>query len=81
MAFFDDLATNATKHGVKIIIYSGNDDSIVAHRGSESTYFLTYCMLPSVFPLTRSSYASNYTECDIWGYTRLCKETQYEMDQ
>jgi len=35
MAFLDDLATNATNRGVAIVIYSGNDDSLVAHRGSE----------------------------------------------
>ncbi|THH29780.1 hypothetical protein EUX98_g4414 [Antrodiella citrinella] len=35
MAFLDDLATNATNRGVAIVIYSGNDDSLVPHRGSE----------------------------------------------
>jgi hypothetical protein len=35
-AFLDDLATNATRHGVKILIYSGNDDDTVPHLGSES---------------------------------------------
>ncbi|TCD69154.1 hypothetical protein EIP91_008631 [Steccherinum ochraceum] len=35
MAFLDELATNATNRNVSILIYSGNDDSLVAHRGSE----------------------------------------------
>jgi carboxypeptidase D len=35
MAFLTDLATNATMNNVSIIIYSGNDDALVAHRGSE----------------------------------------------
>ncbi|KAH8075870.1 alpha/beta-hydrolase [Cristinia sonorae] len=35
MAFLDELATNATLRNVSIVIYSGNDDSLVAHRGSE----------------------------------------------
>jgi len=35
MAFLTDLATNATKHHIPIVIYSGNDDSLVSHRGSE----------------------------------------------
>ncbi|KAJ8474878.1 hypothetical protein ONZ45_g15798 [Pleurotus djamor] len=35
-AFMTDLATNASSRGVHIIIYSGNDDSLVAHRGTES---------------------------------------------
>ncbi|KIM79111.1 hypothetical protein PILCRDRAFT_823685 [Piloderma croceum F 1598] len=35
MLFFSELATNATKHGVSIIITSGNDDTLVAHRSSE----------------------------------------------
>jgi len=34
-AFFTELATNASAHNVSIIIYSGNDDSLVAHLGSE----------------------------------------------
>ncbi|KAJ7576927.1 alpha/beta-hydrolase, partial [Mycena floridula] len=30
-----DLATNASAKGVDIILYSGNDDALVAHRGTE----------------------------------------------
>lgn len=37
MAFADALAANATTKGVKIVIYSGNDDALVTHRGSEGT--------------------------------------------
>ncbi|KAJ3836137.1 alpha/beta-hydrolase [Lentinula raphanica] len=33
MAFMTELATNASERGVHIIIYEGNDDSLVAHRG------------------------------------------------
>ncbi|KAJ7108223.1 Alpha/Beta hydrolase protein [Mycena epipterygia] len=35
MVFLSDLATNATTRGVGIVFYSGNDDSLVAHRGTE----------------------------------------------
>ncbi|KAG6374652.1 Alpha/Beta hydrolase protein [Boletus reticuloceps] len=35
MAFLTDLATNATAHDLKIIVYSGNDDSLVPHFGSQ----------------------------------------------
>lgn len=35
MVFLTELATNATRHGVQVIIYSGNDDSLVAHLSSE----------------------------------------------
>lgn len=38
MAFLTDLATNATAHGMKIVIYSGNDDSLVPHFGSQSSF-------------------------------------------
>ncbi|KAF8556411.1 alpha/beta-hydrolase [Imleria badia] len=37
MAFLTDLATNATAHCIKIVIYSGNDDSLVPHLGSQIT--------------------------------------------
>lgn len=33
----NELAANASALGVAIVIYSGNDDSLVAHRGSEVT--------------------------------------------
>ncbi|KII85865.1 hypothetical protein PLICRDRAFT_44287 [Plicaturopsis crispa FD-325 SS-3] len=35
MAFLDDLATNATNLGVSVVLFSGNDDSLVAHPGTE----------------------------------------------
>ncbi|KLO10086.1 alpha/beta-hydrolase [Schizopora paradoxa] len=35
MIFLSELATNASKHGVKVVIYSGNDDSVVAHYATE----------------------------------------------
>jgi len=35
MVFMDELATNATKHNVSIIFFSGNADSLVSHRGTE----------------------------------------------
>ncbi|EIW58500.1 alpha/beta-hydrolase [Trametes versicolor FP-101664 SS1] len=35
MAFLTDLAANASAHNVSVILYSGNDDSLVAHRGTE----------------------------------------------
>ncbi|KAI0683233.1 Alpha/Beta hydrolase protein [Cytidiella melzeri] len=35
MAFLDDLAANATKHGVGIVVYSGNNDSLVSHTGTQ----------------------------------------------
>ncbi|KAG9312814.1 Alpha/Beta hydrolase protein [Chiua virens] len=37
MAFLTDLATNATAHNMTIIIYSGNDDSLIPHFGSQVT--------------------------------------------
>lgn len=33
--FLSELAANASTRGVGIVIYSGNDDSLVAHRGTE----------------------------------------------
>lgn len=37
MAFLTDLATNATEHNISVVIYSGNDDSLLPHRGSEGS--------------------------------------------
>ncbi|TFK31890.1 Alpha/Beta hydrolase protein [Crucibulum laeve] len=35
MVFLNELAANATAQGVGIVLYSGNDDSLVAHFGTE----------------------------------------------
>ncbi|KAI9568043.1 Alpha/Beta hydrolase protein [Boletus coccyginus] len=35
MAFLTDLAKNLTAHDMSVIIYSGNDDSLVPHFGSQ----------------------------------------------
>ena len=35
VAFLSDLAANATARNVSIVFYSGNDDSLVQHRGTE----------------------------------------------
>ncbi|GBE89633.1 alpha/beta-hydrolase [Sparassis crispa] len=35
MAFLNGLAANASDRGVAIVIYSGNDDTLVSHRGSQ----------------------------------------------
>ncbi|TDL15662.1 alpha/beta-hydrolase [Rickenella mellea] len=37
MVFLSELAKNATNHNISVVIYSGNDDSLVPHRGSEVT--------------------------------------------
>ena len=48
MAFLTELATNMTAHGVKVIFYSGNDDSLIAHRGTEIV--IQVCALEPIFP-------------------------------
>lgn len=36
MAFFSELAANASAHNVAIVLYSGNDDALVGHRSTQS---------------------------------------------
>lgn len=38
MDFMTELATNATARGVDVVLYSGNDDSLIAHRSTESSF-------------------------------------------
>jgi carboxypeptidase D len=40
--FFDELFANASKNNVGIIIYSGNDDMLVSHFGSEIAIQVSY---------------------------------------
>ena len=46
VAFLDELATNATERGVKVVVYVGNDDSVVPHVSSESELTMTLTSLP-----------------------------------
>ncbi|KAI0738607.1 alpha/beta-hydrolase [Daedaleopsis nitida] len=35
MVFLSELAANASERGVRVILYSGNNDALIAHRGTE----------------------------------------------
>ncbi|KAI0629361.1 alpha/beta-hydrolase [Trametes polyzona] len=35
MAFLTDLATNASAQGISVVLYSGNEDALIGHRGTE----------------------------------------------
>ncbi|KAF8216863.1 Alpha/Beta hydrolase protein [Mycena galopus ATCC 62051] len=37
MNFLSEFATNMTAHNIAVILYSGNDDSLIQHRGTEVT--------------------------------------------
>jgi hypothetical protein len=37
MAFMDELATNASANGVRLVWYSGNDDALTTHFSTEVT--------------------------------------------
>ncbi|KAE9398534.1 alpha/beta-hydrolase [Gymnopus androsaceus JB14] len=41
MVFLTDLATNGTEQGVGFVLFSGNDDSLVTHRGTQGTQGFT----------------------------------------
>lgn len=50
MAFLSDLATNATAHNMTVVIYSGNDDSLIPHLGSQSKVaHHAYCNMAHIF--------------------------------
>jgi carboxypeptidase D len=42
VTFFTDMATNATKANLGVVIYSGNDDMLVPHWGSEGATLLSF---------------------------------------
>jgi carboxypeptidase D len=37
MTFLTDLATNASKQNIGVVMYSGNNDGLIAHQGTEIT--------------------------------------------
>ncbi|KAJ3890728.1 alpha beta-hydrolase [Lentinula edodes] len=55
MTFLTDLATNGTQKGVGFVFFSGNDDSLIAHRGTEA---------PPLIPLQNTTFGG------IQGFTR-----------
>lgn len=57
MAFLTDLAANATEQGLNIIIYSGNDDSLVPHLGSQGKYLFSF----TVFFVINAHHRSGYS--------------------
>ena len=86
MAFLTELATNATERGVHVIIYSGNDDSLVSHMGSEGELYnhtivdcaQTLTILsrdtgehPRVQPFGQSFDHPIPLEHDLWRHPRL----------
>ncbi|KAF5358669.1 hypothetical protein D9758_007755 [Tetrapyrgos nigripes] len=51
MAFMTELAANASAKGVNIVIYEGNDDSLVAHRGLQVVIQVSQTSFLSPLPL------------------------------
>ena len=68
MVFLTDLATNATANNVSVILFSGNDDALVSHLGTESTHhlFLAFNAADLSFIVT----IQNTTFGGIQGFTR-----------
>lgn len=77
MAFFTDLATNASKAGVSIVLYSGNDDSLVAHRGTEGEWCRPN--MPTLHRLMYYSERSGYSKYDVRRYPRVHAETFHSL--
>jgi len=63
MAFLTDLATNATAHNMTIIIFSGNDDSLIPHLGSQSRSPIVFVM--ALLTRTDSNYPSAISEITL----------------
>jgi hypothetical protein len=42
MAFFSELVTDATSRGIKVVIYSGNNDLLVGHFGTEGNILKSF---------------------------------------
>ncbi|GJE99869.1 carboxypeptidase [Phanerochaete sordida] len=64
MTFFNELATNATQHGVHIVTYVGNDDGISPHFGTEVTIQNT--TFGGVQGFTRKPGTSWYNDSGAW---------------
>lgn len=87
MAFLSELATNASRQHVGVVIYSGNDDSLISHFSSEGRY---QKLVVSTIRTDKNALQSSYryasqhyipslraqilVEYDFWRYTRLHEE-------
>lgn len=47
MIFLTELASNATAQNLSIILYSGNDDALITHRGTEGMHRFLLVSTPS----------------------------------
>jgi carboxypeptidase D len=67
MVFFDQLAANASAHGISVVIYSGNDDAAFSHWSSEGLYTLGFrcCQL-----IERTVVIQNTTFGGIQGFSQ-----------
>lgn len=75
MAFLTDLATSMTKEKVKVVIFSGNDDALLAHRGSEGlSYNITMMLFIDIYE------SSGYPKHDIWRCSRILAQTIDTME-
>lgn len=87
MIFFSEFATNASAHGVGVALYSGNNDALIAHRGTESSSLLGFTNSLLTFHLTVAIQVSprialilatdthHMAEHNFWWYSRLYCQT------
>ena len=67
MNFMSELASNASAHGVGIVLYSGNNDALIAHLGTEG---MVIAILLVANLMLRAVLIQNTTFGGIQGFTR-----------
>jgi hypothetical protein len=78
MTFLDELAANATRKGVRVVLVSGNDDTQVPRRGTEST--VLHPILSPPLPDTHFPLCSCDPEHDLGWNPGLYSQTVYTVD-
>lgn len=80
MTFLTDLATNATSKGVDVVIYSGNDDSLVSRFSSEVVIQVRPSLTVNYSPSSPRS-SQNTTFGGIQGFSRRPATPWYDDEQ
>lgn len=65
MTFLTDLATNASKQNIGVVMYSGNNDGLIAHRGTEITIQVKFS-----YAIPQKMYSNNRIQNTTFGGTQ-----------
>ena len=78
--FLTELATNSSANSISWVFYSGNDDFIIAHRGTEGAFISIPSFFSALIVVSRLATIQNTTFGGIQGFTRKPSTAWFDDD-